>query len=988
MHGDFSRPKFVSDRPFTRVTQLQGRIGLDADFNTHALLQHDRDVATRIDVIGESGVPKYGGGFALAAAAGATDLTISKGRIYLHGFICELSADTPFTKQPYFPGTTLTLPPNNGVTIIYLEVWELHRTGVDAPEILDPALDGRDTSGRVQTVFQVKAVNAPAGTGCVVPATVTAGKGTLTVPQVVPTVPADPCALNAEGGYRGLDNRLYRVEIHAPGNSGTATYKWSRDNGAVVYPLKSGAPLGTTVTGGAGGNSVAVTLSLPPRDDVLALHNGQWVELLDDETEYRSEPGPLLKIDKDPVLTPDGVGLSLAIPATATVKLPGGTHPRVRRWDGASGAQKVGAAEVLLEDDIKIQFGGSDLRTGDYWTFTARANGNAVDELKNESPHGITRYRTPLGVVTWLGGQIKSITDCRKPFPPLTELPTPTGGNTGCCTFTAGDVNGLIKAVNDANAATGTVRVCVLPGEYDLSVPLDITRRDDDGPLILTGCGRASHITCKKGPAVRVRGAANVVVEKLALSGLTAVLVEAGVQPNTGGIVRSKQVMIDSCRLTDLEKLWAVLAQGDDLEVSENTCAGGIGIGPSSYGVRVERNTVRGGRHGVGIGAEVTGLKATDKNSDAMQVVVRGNSLTNCSAGGVSVLAPLPLTDKFELPVATDLDVLDNEVTMCGVEAAKNWPRAGILVARTAGVRIAGNTVRYCGQKKHAVGIFAALVGHIEVTGNTVLDNGSHEVSPKEYQGGIVILGAVGGLPNASGSEIPKRYGYYFSSLGLAAVTVTDNRVVCPLGPALLVSGVGPAVVTGNTLVTRGLGPWPADDAAGFLKLADDLKRMALTAVAVGPLPLDDRASFLKALDADSRLRFEGNQVTLAVGDVTGSEYGYVCWPADAAVSDNQLLARTTQGSKATAHLVVAVAKTFSDTDTNTVRVIGNRVVEVPPKKDFTSLLVETTQKQPPVIVALNQTTGEIRVGVPPLSGVTPLPAAAAPFATGNQRNV
>jgi hypothetical protein len=34
------------------------------------------------------------------------------------------------------------------------------------------------------------------------------------------------------GGYRGAENRLYRIEIHAPGTAGAATFRWSRDNGA------------------------------------------------------------------------------------------------------------------------------------------------------------------------------------------------------------------------------------------------------------------------------------------------------------------------------------------------------------------------------------------------------------------------------------------------------------------------------------------------------------------------------------------------------------------------------------------------------------------------------------------------------------------------------------------------------------------------------------------------------------------------------------
>ena len=39
------------------------------------------------------------------------------------------------------------------------------------------------------------------------------------------------------GGYRGLENRLYRVEIHEGGALGVARFKWSRDNGSTVMAL-------------------------------------------------------------------------------------------------------------------------------------------------------------------------------------------------------------------------------------------------------------------------------------------------------------------------------------------------------------------------------------------------------------------------------------------------------------------------------------------------------------------------------------------------------------------------------------------------------------------------------------------------------------------------------------------------------------------------------------------------------------------------------
>ena len=51
-------------------------------------------------------------------------------------------------------------------------------------------------------------------------------------PPYVPA-PTDDCTIPAAGGYRGTENRLYRVEIHQGGALGAATFKWARHNASV-----------------------------------------------------------------------------------------------------------------------------------------------------------------------------------------------------------------------------------------------------------------------------------------------------------------------------------------------------------------------------------------------------------------------------------------------------------------------------------------------------------------------------------------------------------------------------------------------------------------------------------------------------------------------------------------------------------------------------------------------------------------------------------
>lgn len=994
MHGDFSRPHFKSDRLYTRVTQMQGRVGLDADWNTHAQIQHDLDAQTRIDVIGECGYPIHGGGFGItdASAGGKFDLTIGKGRFYAHGLVVELAADTPYSKQPFYPGAPALQPPAGkaDTTVVYLEVWERHVTGVEAPELLDAALEGRDTTGRVETVFQVKIADAVAGTTC---ETATLpdpgpGTGTLTTHKFTPTPPANPCQLEPQGGYTGLDNRLYRVEIHDPGNIGKATFKWSRDNGSVVYPLAK-APTQPV----AGDTSMTVHVQVSPRDDVLALHKNEWVEVLDDHAEYLGKSGPVLKV-LDPQPAPDGVDLVLDLSGVPLPTVPTGPHPKVRRWDGTAGVATVPAGKFALEDQIELEFGASGFRTGDYWTFTARANGNAVEEFQKALPEGVRRYQCKLAVIDWSGGAISKIHDCRKPFPPLTELPTPTAGNRGCCTITVGDgktskgdYDDLIVAVDKAQLSKGTVRVCVLPGEYPLADPIVITRQSKSGPLILTGCGPASRVVTKDGPAIWVRGADWVVVEKLWLRGEEcAVLIE----PGEAGPAR--RIAVRDCDLA-AGSPWAVEAQADGLALRDNRCTGGIVVGQGTRDAVIAGNRVAGeALAGISLGDGLVQFTETTSLPGLERVVVRGNDVRGATLGGILSLNKLPEpNDKQEefLPVVTDLEIVGNRVVYCGVERSEKylWPLTGIGLTRVSRVRVEDNAIHDCGRVPGeeepkpvhpACGIFTAEVGHIRVTGNTVTDNGVGRGAKNLSQGiqaGVVVIGAVGGTPADSAEKVTTRYDRLLTAPGLPAVEVTDNRVVCPAGPALVVTGLGPAAVSDNTLVTAAAEPWSKKwldplKPAGTAAIADLL---ILSGTAVGIDQPPEVKVWKDSLPGDNRLLFEANQVTLDHPSNNEKIPGCLLhWETDLAVANNQFLARDIPEPPWDHVRVVAEE---ADGKGNTVRVIGNRFTEFPVAVEKglgpRSLHVVVGKNgRASTIVALNQATHNIIID----GAITPPP--------------
>src|SRR5438876_514675 len=75
-----------------------------------------------------------------------------------------------------------------------------------------------DTATRLQNAWQVRLLEAPGGTTCGsdLPgwdALTAPSAGRLTTAAVGVPAATDPCTIPASGGFRGTENRLYRVEI-------------------------------------------------------------------------------------------------------------------------------------------------------------------------------------------------------------------------------------------------------------------------------------------------------------------------------------------------------------------------------------------------------------------------------------------------------------------------------------------------------------------------------------------------------------------------------------------------------------------------------------------------------------------------------------------------------------------------------------------------------------------------------------------------------
>jgi hypothetical protein len=428
MKGDFSRLTFRQDKHYSSVRMQQGRVLLDAEWNEQADIQAYRDRETARDVIGPCGAPFSAPGefknFQVRVAGAAFEL--ADGRIYIDGTLCESERVVAYAAQPDFPNAPALVA--GQAYVAYLDVWERHLTAQEQPEEEQPqlrevALGGPDTTTRIRTVWQAKVqalANAAATCADFDSDWVPDGAqstGKLRA-QAAPAQPAaNDCLVPPGGGYRRLENQLYRVEIHQPGAPGTATYKWSRDNGSVLTGLVK-----TDVTVPT---APVITVPDPGKDAVLGFAAAAWVEISDEERTLRNEPGVLLAVDS---VTKDRITLK----NPASLALTTGTRPTVRRWDG-TGTVQIGMPAaprwIELEDGVMVEFADGQFRSGDYWTVPARSLTGKVGWSADangpvfEGRHGVEHRYCPLALLLPSGGAW-TVKDCRKLFPPLTGLTT------------------------------------------------------------------------------------------------------------------------------------------------------------------------------------------------------------------------------------------------------------------------------------------------------------------------------------------------------------------------------------------------------------------------------------------------------------------------------------------------------------------------------------------------------------------------------------
>jgi photosystem II stability/assembly factor-like uncharacterized protein len=239
------------------------------------------------------------------------------------------------------------------------------------------------------------------------------------------------CTINAVGGYQGLENQLYRVEIHAGSDDKKGpTFKWSRDNGSVIFPFE---------IDGINDNKTIITLTTPDLGSYYPIAKeewiGVWVEVIQDDFEMTGKPGILLQVadvSSDTRMTLDGA-------LDTTIWSNKDKHPIIRRWDQREGVEKSGAVSVKettwmdLESGVRIWFEtDGTYRTGDYWVIPARTETGDVEWPQSggqpaaRPPRGIRHHYSRLALLTAVEAgknsmMVTEFHDCRQVFPPLAD---------------------------------------------------------------------------------------------------------------------------------------------------------------------------------------------------------------------------------------------------------------------------------------------------------------------------------------------------------------------------------------------------------------------------------------------------------------------------------------------------------------------------------------------------------------------------------------
>lgn len=414
MKGDYTRLSFDQTKQYRGVLMQQGRPQLDADWNEQVQIAEYRYAGFFRNLVGHSGAPRSGG---MELKLGGNNIrgqymTLSPGCYYVNGLLIE-NASTQ----------TLPLPllEENKMYLWYLDVWSREVTAAEDADLIEPALEGGDTTTRLKTEWMVRC------------RMLTSDDTKLIETWRLGDWPEAP----TENWQKGLstatlalastqltskDNRLYRLELHQGNEDApTPSFKWSRDNASVTVAVEAN-----------GGMLHLKNFSQTVMD---SLKGAAWLEICDAVATRQCLPGIMVRGAE---LREDG---SLPLPAGLDLSAP----VFLRSWDGFEDIPAIVGKEVAmagraglvfeLEQGLQVLFPNRHTafhRSGDYWLILVR-DGQVVNWPKKVNmprpPDGPRHHFAALASMIGSSSGNKQIVDLRALFTPLSHPDLSTSGD-------------------------------------------------------------------------------------------------------------------------------------------------------------------------------------------------------------------------------------------------------------------------------------------------------------------------------------------------------------------------------------------------------------------------------------------------------------------------------------------------------------------------------------------------------------------------------
>jgi hypothetical protein len=525
MKGDFSQLRFDPHENISALLHQQGRVLNDADLSEAALIQLDWDDRAARDIIGRdvAAVPAdEHEGFKVLKAASSTagiGVLLHTGRIWadgIHAFLADDAKDATERGALFYGPKPAAFGAGDRDTI-FLEIWRDTLSSFQQPKrLLEPALGGPDTVTRAQTSYALRAMRLLKDEDCMAARSrlPKPSDRLLTVSLEKDAPSTGECPTIAEGGYSGFEHNLYRIEIAPDAGVMPSRFKWSQFNGGLVARASCNVAK-KELTLEANRDAVITSGLTSCYIDVVQWDEALGIWKITYSSEATLQPAGVVVVTNPP---------TFAIPA-------GETDVFIRIWNGIEDIAKFTGADKPLKDGIRLHFkAAGTLRSGDYWSFSVRADlRNDETLIDQQPPAGPVYHVVPLAEIMWqAAGAAPILEDCRRRFRPLTNLKCCCTWNVGNGVTSFGDFNSLEEAIEHLPPYGG--KICLMPGIHFANLALK-NRHD----IVIEGCLWQTLLLPHKSqadkPIISLTDCQRILIEGIDFAGLmgTTLLLEGTV---------------------------------------------------------------------------------------------------------------------------------------------------------------------------------------------------------------------------------------------------------------------------------------------------------------------------------------------------------------------------------------------------------------------------------------------------------------------------